>query len=86
MAARLTCAVKDCHYGEYTDNQIRKEILYKCTSTYSKRTFLEGHGLTLANTLEIAENCEKFNTQCAAMREKEKIGSKPHKGNKEILW
>lgn len=68
FTTRLRRAAKDCDYGADTDNQIRDEILCKCTSTYVKRKLLEeGQGLTLAKALEIAENCEKVNTQLAAM-------------------
>ena len=45
-----------------------KSFASACTSTYVKRKLLEeGQGLTLAKALEIAENCEKVNTQLAAM-------------------
>ena len=68
FATRLRRAARDCNYGEETDNQIRDEILCKCTSSYIKRKlFEEGQGLSLDKTLEIAENCEKVNTQMAAM-------------------
>ena len=54
---RLRRASKDCDYGKDTDNQLRDEILCKCTSTYIKQKLLEERqGLTLARTLEIAEN------------------------------
>ena len=68
FATRLRRAAKDCGYGADTDNQIRDEILCKCTSTYIKRKLLEeGQGLNLEKALEIAENCEKVDTQLAAM-------------------
>ena len=68
FATRLRCAAKDCAYGEDTDNQIRDEILCKCTTTYINRKLLEeGQGLTLARSLEIAENCEKVDSQLAVM-------------------
>lgn len=68
FATRLRRAAKDCDYGEDTDNQIRDEILCKCTNTYIKWKLLEdGQGLTLARALEIAENCEKVDSQLAAM-------------------
>ena len=98
FATRLRRAVKDSNYGEDTDNQIRDEILCKCTNTYIKRKLLEeGHGLTLARSLEIAENCEKDDTQLSAMSldgrgenpaEKRRKSSccKPNKGNKKRLW
>ena len=41
FATRLRRASKDCDYVEDTDNQIRDEILCKCTSTYIKRGLLE---------------------------------------------
>ena len=73
FATRLRQASKDCDYGEDTDNQIRDEILCKCTSTYIKRKLLEERqGLTLARALEIAENCEKVDAQLAAMTIEEK--------------
>ena len=68
FATRLRRVAKDCDYGAETDNQIRDEILCKCTNTYMKRKLLEeGSGLTLARALEIAENCEKVDSQLAAM-------------------
>lgn len=63
FATRMRLSAKDCNYGEETDNQIRDEILCKCTSSYIKRKLLEeGQGLSLAKALEIAENCEKGNS------------------------
>ena len=41
FATRLRRALKDCDYGEDTDNSIRNEILCKCTTTYIKRKLLE---------------------------------------------
>ena len=47
FATRLRRAAKDCDYGTDTENQIRDEILCKCTSTYIKRKLLEERqGLT----------------------------------------
>jgi hypothetical protein len=68
FATRLRQAAKDCNYGEETDNQICDEILCKCTSPYIKRKLLEeGQGLILGRALEIAENCEKVDSQLVAM-------------------
>ena len=68
FVTRLRRAAKDCDYGADTDKKIRDEILCKCTNTYIKRKLLEeGQGLTLEKALEIAENCEKVDTQLAAM-------------------
>ena len=44
------------------------QLLCKCVNTYIKRKLLEeGRGLTLARALQTAENCEKVDTQLAAM-------------------
>ena len=60
--------MKDCSYGEDTYNHIRDEILCKCSNTYIMRKLLEeGRRLTLGKALEIAENCEKVDTQLAAI-------------------
>ena len=68
LATRLRRAARDCGYGDETDNQIRDEILCKCTSSYIKRKLSEeGQGLSLERTLEIAENCENVNSQLAAL-------------------
>ena len=48
FASRLRREARDCGYGADTDNQIRDEILCKCTRTYIKRKLLEeGQGLNL---------------------------------------
>ena len=68
FATRLKKAAKDCDFGADTDNQIRDAVLNKCTSTYIKRKLLEeGQGLNLKRTLEVAEQCEKIETQLAAL-------------------
>ena len=68
FATRLRRVVRDCSYGEDTDNQTRDEILCKCSNTNPKRKLLEeGRGLTLARALDIVENCEKVDTQLATM-------------------
>ena len=59
---------KDCDYGTDTDNQIRDEIHQKCKSDYLRRKLLEeGLGLTLAQTLELAQQCEKVEAQMASL-------------------
>ena len=71
FATRLKKAAKDCDFGTDADNQIRDAVLNKCASTYIKRKFLEeGQGLNLKRTLEIAEQCEKIETQLAALSAK----------------
>ena len=50
---------KDCNFGADFDNQIRDVVLCKCRSDYVKCKLLEERvELTLARTLEIAEQCE----------------------------
>ena len=61
FATRLRRAVKYCSYREDTDNQIRDEILCKCSNTYIKRKLLEkGRGLTLAKARRIRENKKRL--------------------------
>ncbi|XP_022792659.1 uncharacterized protein LOC111331751 [Stylophora pistillata] len=68
FVTRLKKAAKDCDFGTDNDNQIRDAVLNKCTSTYIKRKLLEeGHGLNLTRTLEVAAQCEKIETQLAAL-------------------
>ncbi len=68
FATRLRHGIRDCGYGDESDNQIRDEILAKCTSNYTRRKLLEeGPTLTLARALEIGELCEGIETQMAAM-------------------
>ena len=65
FATRLKKAAKDCDFGTDADNQIRDAVLNK---THIKRKLLEeGQGLNLKRTLEIAEQCEKIETQLAAL-------------------
>ena len=61
----------------------------KSTSSYIKRKLLkEGQGLSLARALEIAEKCEKVNSQMAAMSSTKQDGTeivnymKEKKGNR----
>ena len=68
FASRLKRYAKDCDYGTDTDNQIRDEILHKCKSDYVRRKLLEEClGLTLARTLELAQQCEKVEAQMTSL-------------------
>ena len=67
FATRLRRAIKDCGYGIDADNQIRDEILQKCTSQYLRRRLLEEGTPPLKRTLEIAEQCENVETQMQAL-------------------
>ena len=89
FAARLRRSAKDCNCREETENQIRDEILCRCPSSYIKRKLIEeGQGLSLARALEIADNCEKVNSQIAAMSSTKQDGievvnyTKQKKGNR----
>ena len=69
FATRLRSAARDCEYGNDVENQMRDAVLNKCESLYVKRKLLEeGQGLTLARTLQIAQQCESVESQMAAMR------------------
>jgi len=71
FVTRLINASKDCGYETDTDNHIRDEVLTKCTSSYLRRKLLEeGETLTLARTLEIANQCEKIEVQMTGLEEK----------------
>jgi hypothetical protein len=60
FGTKLKTTAKDCEYGTDEDNQIRDEILSKCTSQYVKQKLLEaGNTLSLDRTLEIGDQCEE---------------------------
>ena len=68
FATSLCHGIKDCGYGDESDNQIRDELLAKCTSDYIRRKLLEeGPTLTLARALEIGEQCEGIEAQMAVL-------------------
>ena len=59
FVTRLSKEGKDCNFGVDFDNQMRDAVLCKCRSDYVRRKLLEEREeLTLARTLEIAEQCE----------------------------
>ena len=64
FVTRLRKEGKDCTFGADFDNQIRDAVLCKCRSDYVRRKLLEERAeLTLARTLEIAEQCESVDRQ-----------------------
>lgn len=64
FVTRLRKEGKDCNFGADFENQIRDAVLCKCRSDYVKRKLLEEREeLTLARTLEIAEQCESVDHQ-----------------------
>ena len=84
FVTRLRSALKDCGYGTDTDNQIREEILAKCTSCYLRRKLLEeGQSLTLARKLEIANQCEKIEAQMIGLGEKKSVNKVTGKGRRD---
>lgn len=81
FATRLRHAAKDCGYGTDRDNHIRDEVLAKCTSTYLRRKLLEERdSLTLARTLELADQCEKVEAQMAGLSKSETVNNISEKG------
>ena len=69
---RLRKEGKDCNFGADFDNQIRDAVLCKCRSDYVKRKQLEEREeLTLARTLEIAEQCESVDHQMSHLSVRE---------------
>ena len=64
FVTRLRKEGKDCNFGVDFDNQMRDAVLCKCRSDYVRRKLLEEREkLTLARTLEIAEQCESVDHQ-----------------------
>ena len=69
FVTRLRKEGKDCNFGADFDNQIRDAVLCKCRSDYVRRKLLEERvELTLARTLEIAEQCESVDHQMSHLR------------------
>ena len=72
FVTRLRKEGKDCNFGADFDNQIRDAVLCKCRSDYVKRKQLEEREeLTLARTLEIAEQCESVDHQMSHLSVRE---------------
>ena len=72
FVTRLRKEGKDCNFGADFGNQIRDAVLCKCRSAYVKRKLLEEREeLTLARTLEIAEQCESVEHQMCHLSLKE---------------
>lgn len=68
FVTRLRQAARDCEFDADIDNQIRDAVLSRCTSDYVQRELLEEPRLMLARALEIAAQCERVETQTAAMK------------------
>ena len=59
FVTRLKQVVKDCDYGDQSDNQIRDKVVQRCKSHALRRKLLEkGENLTLALLLTIAATYE----------------------------
>ena len=68
FVTRLRQLAKNCCYREETNNNIRDKVLCKCQSDYLRRKLLEeGQTLTLARTIELAEQCEKVDAQMSSL-------------------
>ena len=63
---------------------MRDAVLNKCTSVYVKRKLLEeGDGLTLARTLQIAQQCENVESQLSVMSLKNYGGESVNRVSRE---
>ena len=68
FVTRLRKEGKDCNFGADFDNQLRDAVLCKCRSNYVRRKLLEEREeLTLARTLELAEQCESVEHQISQL-------------------
>ena len=68
FVTRLKQVVKDCDYGDQSDNQIRDQVVQRCKSHALRRKLLEkGENLTLAFLLKTAATYETVQSQLASM-------------------
>ena len=68
FVTRLKQVVKDCDYGDQSDNQIRDQVVQRCKSHALRRKLLEkGENLTLALLLKTAATYEAVQSQLASM-------------------
>ena len=82
FVTRLRKEGKDCDFSVDFDNQMRDAILCKCRSDYLRRKLLEEREeLTLAHTLEIAEQCESVDHQMSHLSV-----SEPSKGDANRVY
>ena len=76
FVTRLRKEGKDCNFGADFDNQLSDAVLCKCRLDYVRRKLLEEREeLTLARTLELAEQCESVEHQMSqhSMSEPSKV-------------
>ena len=68
FVTRLKQVVKDCDYGDQSDNQIRDQVVQRCKSHELRRKLLEkGEKLTLALLLTTAATHEAVQSQLQSM-------------------
>ena len=91
FVTRLRQVVKDCDYGDQADNQIRDQVVQRCTSHDLRRKLLEkGDKLTLDVLLKTAASYEAVQAQLESMKSKninvnrvrDSGENKHHKGKK----
>ena len=71
FGTRLRQVVKDCDYGDQADNQIRDQVVQRCTSHDLRRKLLEkGDKLTLDVLLKTAASYEAVQAQLESMKSK----------------
>ena len=69
FVTRLRQVVKDCDYGDQADNQIRDQVVQRCTSHDLRRKLLEkGDTLTLEVLLKTAASFEAVQAQLESMK------------------
>ena len=69
FVTRLRQVVKDCDYGDQADNQIRDQVVQRCTSHDLRRKLLEkGDTLTLEVLLKTAASFEGVQAQLESMK------------------
>ena len=71
FVTRLRQVVKDCDYGDQADNQIRDQVVQRCTSHDLRRKLLEkGDTLTLDVLLKTAASYEALQAQLESIMSK----------------
>ena len=70
FVTRLRQAVKDCDYGDQSENQIRDQVVHKCRSVQLRKKLLEeGEKLQLKDVLRIAATQEAVQSQLNHMKD-----------------
>ena len=85
FVTRLRQVVKDCDYGAQADNQIRDQVVQRCTSHELRRKLLEkGDTLTPNVLLKTAASYEAVQAQLESMKIRDSCESKHHHKGKKM--